>query len=174
MTISNSIVCLRAVEPEDLDTLYILENATGRAESGFSSAPHSRYEIGNYITNYSADIYSERQLRLMIVARDTGHTVGAIDIADYEPRDRRGFVGIAIVEDERRRGYGKAALALLCDYASEVLGLHQLVAQVAIDNEASRGLFTSCGFKSCGKLRSWIRRGSKYTDVVLFQRIFPG
>lgn len=173
MTISDSLVTLRAVEPDDVDMLYMLENATARSEAGFTSAPMSRLELRNYIDTYNSDIFSARQLRLIIVARQSGRAVGAIDIADFEPRDRRGFIGIAVLDSERRRGYGGAALRLMCDYASEVLGMHQLAAQVACDNEASRALFTSCGFKSCGCLRSWVRRGRHYSDVLLFQRLFP-
>ncbi len=172
MKIANPMILLRAVEPDDLDTLYMLENATERSEAGFTSAPCSRFELKHYIDSYSSDIFAVRELRLMIEARDTGRTVGVIDISDFEPRDRRGFVGIAIIESERRRGFGRAALGLLCDYASEVLGMHQLVAQIASDNDASVALFTSCGFRTCGSLRSWIRRGRHYCDALIFQRIF--
>ena len=94
-------------------------------------APRSRLEISRYIESYNADIYSARELRLIIIDRATGHSVGTIDITDYEPRDRRGFAGIAIVESERGKGMGTKALDLLCSYASEVLGMHQLAAQIA-------------------------------------------
>ncbi len=174
MTISDSKILLRAPEPADLDTLFLLENATPLAEAGFATAPLSRFELSRYIESYSADIYSERQLRLMIVDRDSGRTVGAIDITDYEPRDRRGFVGIAILETERAKGFATAALSLLCGYASQVLGMHQLAAQIAYDNEASRRLFERCGFKTCGSMRRWIRRGRSYADALLYQRIFEG
>lgn len=173
MTVSDSTVLFRAPEPADVDFLYLLENASGRSEAGFTTAPLSRFQIAEYINNYKADLYGERQLRFIIVSVASGQPVGAIDIADYDPRDRRGFVGIAICEQERAKGYGTAALRLLCGYAAEVLGMHQLVAQVAVDNEPSRGLFARCGFKTCGSMRSWIRRGRHYTDALLFQRIFP-
>lgn len=171
MTISNSRILLRAPEPADLDLLFRLENGTGRAEAGFTTAPASRYELSRYIENYTGDIFAERQLRLMIVAKDTGETVGAIDICDFEPRDRRGFVGIAVDEGYRRRGYGREALTVLCDYAFSVLGMHQLAAQVAYDNEPSRALFETCRFKTCGSMRSWLRRGTSYTDALLYQRL---
>lgn len=172
MQISDTRIILRPVEPEDLDTLYLLENATSRAEGGFATAPASRFELSRYIESYSADIFAEKQLRLMIVARDSGRTVGAIDISDFDARNRRGFVGIAVIEDERRKGYGRAALEVLCGYAADVLGMHQLDAQIAYDNEASRALFGACGFRTCGRLRSWLRRGSSYADALLYQRIF--
>ncbi len=77
------------------------------------------------------------------------------------------------MESERGKGMGTKALDLLCSYASEVLGMHQLAAQIACDNEASRRLFDRCGFKPCGMLRSWLRRGRHYADAIIVQRLFP-
>lgn len=173
MNISNDIVTLRAPEPDDVDMLFLLENASARCEAGFTSAPASRFEISRYIESYDGDIYAARQLRLIVTERDGGRAVGAVDIADFEPRDRRGFVGIAIAEDCRRRGLGTAALRLMCDFAAVSLGMHQLAAQVAADNEASRRLFEACGFKACGCMRSWLRRGRTYADAMLYQRLMP-
>ncbi|MDE6134262.1 MAG: GNAT family N-acetyltransferase [Muribaculaceae bacterium] len=172
MKLSNDLVELRAPEPDDLDLIYILENESLRSESSFATAPASRNQIWHYLESYDADIYSARQLRFIIVDRSSGQTAGTIDICDYEPRDRRAFVGISIAPGLRRRGLGRAALEVLCGYASETIGLHQLAAQVAVDNEASLRLFAGCGFRTCGKLRSWIRRGPHYTDVLLLQRLF--
>ena len=50
--------------------------------------------------------------------------------------------------------------------------MHQLAAVVAVDNAPSIALFKSCGFKSTGRLRSWIRRGRTYADALIFQRLF--
>ena len=72
----------------------------------------------------------------------------------------------------RGRGYGTEALTLLCDYARLALGMHQLAAVVAIDNEPSKALFDSAGFVTAGRLRSWLRSANHYTDVLLYQRLF--
>ena len=172
MITDNCKVRLRAVEPTDLDFLFSLETCDGAAENGFATAPVSRQMLWEYIQNYTADIFAARQLRLVIEDIATGEAVGAIDIADFEPRDRRGFVGIAVQPDCRRQGFALAALQLLCDYASSTLGMHQLAAVVAADNEASRHLFAAAGFKPAGRLRSWVRRGRQYADALIFQRLF--
>ncbi len=77
-----------------------------------------------------------------------------------------------IIKQPLGKGMGTKALDLLCSYASEVLGMHQLAAQIACDNEASRRLFDRCGFKPCGMLRSWLRRGRHYADAIIVQRLF--
>ena len=165
-------VYLRAVEPADLDLLFMLENDPDRRQSAFTTAPARRQMLWRYIEEYQADIFAEKQLRLMIADLQSGEAVGAIDISDFDARDRRGFVGISIAECHRGKGYGSEALALLCDFARTTLGMHQLAAVVAVDNAASRSLFDSAGFATAGRLRSWIRTAQHYTDVLLYQRLF--
>lgn len=172
MPLRGERVSLRAVEPADLDMLFLLENDTGSRQSSFATAPASRQMIWQYINDYQADIFAEKQLRLVITDNTDGKAVGTIDISDFNARDRRGFVGICIIDDMRGRGYGSEALALLCDYARQTLGMHQLAAVVAIDNEASKALFDSAGFATAGRLRSWLRSANHYTDVLLYQRLF--
>lgn len=171
--ISNDKVSLRAVEPDDLDMLFMLENDPDAAENSFGNAPASRHMLWQYIENYSADIHSAGELRLVIVDNQSGTAAGTIDISDYNNRDRHGFVGIALLPQWRNRGLGTAALRLLCRYAAETVGAHCLAAQIASDNEASRHIFASAGFRTCGSLRSWIRRGPHYADALLYQILFP-
>lgn len=172
MNLSNEKVSLRAPEPSDLDFLFLLENDPDATDSGLATAPVSRQQMWNYINNYSADIFASGELRLVIVDNASGNAVGAIDLCDFSPRDRRAFVGIAIDSDCRGQGFGKAALALLCEYSSRTLGMHSLAASIAADNAASRALFASCGFRTCGRLRSWVRRGNTYADAQLYQILF--
>ena len=165
-------VSLRAVEPGDLDLLFILENDPDRATASFTTAPASRRQLWQYIENYNADIYAEKQLRLVIVENESGSAVGTIDISDFDARDRRGFVGIALVARYRGMGYASEALGLLTDFAARTIGMHQLAAVVAVDNEASRALFEAAGYSTAGRLRSWLRVGRSYVDVLLYQRLF--
>lgn len=167
---TSDLIKLRAVEPGDLDFLFMLESAEGCAEASLNSAPVSRQMLWEYIQNYTADIFRDGQVRLVIEAG--GERVGTIDISDFEPLNRRGFAGIIIAPAFRRRGYGLEALRQLCRHASEALGMHQLAAVVAVDNGASIALFKAAGFKSTGRLRSWIRRGNTFADALIFQRLF--
>ena len=174
MILRHPLISLRPVEPADVDTLYIFENSPGAVRTGFASAPVSRQSLWEYAEAYSADIFAEKQLRLMIVENSSGKTVGTIDLAEFDPRDRRAFAGIYIAEDSRRRGYAYAAIELIKEYCASTLGMHQLAAVVAADNAPSRALFEKAGFKTCGRLRSWLRTGSTYTDALILQILFCG
>lgn len=164
-------LCLRAVEPEDLDILYQMENDPRSWDVSNFSVPYSKFALRRYIEQSQCDMYADCQLRLMIVERSEGTVVGTVDITDFAPMHSRGEVGIAVRSEYCGRGYAGEALTLLCNYAFGFLGLHQLTAHVAADNEASLRLFRSCGFEPCGLLKQWWCVAGHYKDVQLLQRI---
>lgn len=170
--LTGSRLILRAVEPSDLDSLYLWENDTSAWASASTRAPLSRQQLHDYICGYDADIYAARQLRLIIVEKSSGRAVGAIDLYDFDPRDRRAFAAIYLAEEFRGHGYGRESLDLLADYGRTVIGLHQIAAFVSAGNTASLALFRSSSFKSCGRLRSWIKYNGRYEDVIIMQRLF--
>ena len=55
---------LRALELEDLDFLYQIENDDRLWELGVSNVPYSRRVLLDYITSASADIYVDNQARI--------------------------------------------------------------------------------------------------------------
>lgn len=169
--LAGSDISLRAPEPGDVDALYLLENDPDASVASALTAPLSRQQLWDYVANYSADIFADKQLRLVIVDKG-GELAGAVDLYDFDPRNRRAFMGIGLRPEFRGTGLGTQAVDIMCRYAAAVLGLHQLAAVVAVDNEASLRLFAKTGFKPCGKLRSWQRRGAQYVDAVIFQKLF--
>lgn len=167
--LGNSKVTLRAPEPQDVDRLYLWENDTRLWPYGSTRAPLSHHQLWSYVDGYDGDISATHQLRMMIVAKDSGETIGAVDLYDYDARDGRAKVGVFIDEPHRHKGYGQESLKVVADYARQTLGLHQIAALVCTDNLPSIGLFKNAGFKSKACLRSWVRRGRHYSDVLVFQ-----
>ncbi|MCM1517942.1 MAG: GNAT family N-acetyltransferase [Pseudoflavonifractor sp.] len=167
--LENDIVRLRALEPTDLDCLYRWENDTSLWEVGNSIAPFSRKQLWDYIESYDGNIFSARQLRLMIESVADGASVGTLDFYDFDPFNSRSAVGILIDRRYSRQGYGTAALELIAGYSRGYLGLHQLVAVIPASNEPSIGLFRKCGYKICGRLRSWLKKGTRYEDAFMLQ-----
>lgn len=167
----NNRICLRAVEPEDLETMYAMENDPHTWDITNFTVPYSRYVLRQYIENSQCDMFADRQLRLMIVHRTDRTVLGTIDITDFMPLHARGEVGIVIRKEYQNQGYATDALHLLCDYAFGFLHMKQLTAHVAVDNEASIHLFTSCGFVQCGLLKEWWCVGGTFKDVVLLQHL---
>ncbi len=163
-----SVVNLRAIEPEDLDLLYRIENDHRLWNVGTTNVPYSRYTLHDYIATSSDDIYADRQVRL-IIERTDGQPVGMADIVNFNPQHRRAEVGIVTLDACRRQGYATAALALLRNYALRVLHLHQLYAVVAADNSVALHLFEESGFSRHAVLNDWLYDGRKYCDAVVLQ-----
>ena len=162
-------VRLRAMEPEDLEVMYAMENDSQTWDVTNFTVPYSRFVLKQYIENSECDMFADRQLRMMIIRVEDDAVIGTIDITEFSPMHARGEVGIAIRKEYQGNGYAKEALRLLCDYVFSFLYLKQLIVHISVDNEASIRLFESCGFVRCGLLREWWRVGGGYKAVVLLQ-----
>lgn len=172
-TILKPHINLRAVEPADLDFLYLAENDAQAWSNAATVAPMSRLLLQQYIENYTADIYSDRQLRLIATHPTTGQPIGIADLYNFDPRNSRAGVGIYIDPSFRGNGWGKKLLEALCNYAQSFLGLHQLFAIISTENTPSIHIFESCQFAHSGTLPHWIKTPQGYTDAVIMHRITP-
>lgn len=162
------VVRLRAMEPEDLDALYRIENDRDVWDVGENNVPYSRYILHDYIANASADIYADKQVR-MVVENKEGLLVGVADVVNFCPSHARAEVSIVICREHRKKGYARAAIRQIMEYALRTLHLHQLYAVVREDNMPSLNLFSSLGFKSKMVLEDWLFDGKDYHNAVVMQ-----
>ena len=135
-------VTLRALEPEDLDFLYQIENDDCLWLVGNTNVPYSRYALHDYIAHASADIYVDRQVRLMIEDAQ-GTSVGLLDLVDFDPRHLRAEVGIVINPRCRREGLAAGNLPADPEYDHRSLPLHQLSAIIQTKSKDERILSKS-------------------------------
>ena len=162
---------LRAMEPEDLDLLYSIENDKKLWDVSTNNVPYSRYLLHDYIATSSGDIYTDHQVRL-VVENGVGETVGLTDLTNFDAKNCRAEVGLVIVSQHRHCGYGQQALVQLADYALRVLHLHQLYAIIDTANEHSLKVFQKAGFVETSQLKDWLYDGREYHDAVLMQIFF--
>ena len=159
---------LRALEPEDLDELYAIENDREIWHIGPTNVPYSRYALHEYIARQQADIYADRQVRL-VVENAEKNVVGLVDLVDFDPQHRRAELGIVVKKAFRGNGYGQAAIAQMLDYARKTLHLHQIYAIVDADNHESLQLFRQVGFEEKNRLEDWLFDGENYREAALMQ-----
>lgn len=172
ITLKGATIHLRALEPEDLDFVYAIENDETIWEVSNTQTPYSRFLIRQYLENAHQDIYEAKQLRLAICKNDDFSVLGLIDLFDFDPRNRRAGIGIVIKEVmDRAQGAGSEALALLIAYSFYQLNLHQLYANIGVENELSMRLFTKFGFEKCGLKKQWNLINGQFQDEALFQLI---
>jgi diamine N-acetyltransferase len=164
-------VRLRPLEPEDLEFLYQWENDPAIWKVSNTLSPYSRFILKQYIQESHRDLYETKQLRL-IIEDLTGKAVGAIDLFDFDPYHQRAGIGILIYDAaDRRKGLATDSLHLMCEYSKNVLGLHQLYANIGSDNPGSFSLFEKAGFQLSGTKKEWIRTGDRWIDEMLIQKI---
>ena len=176
-TLESSRLHLRAPEPEDLELLYDWENNTPTWLVSNTLAPFSKFVLRQYLENAHRDIFESKELRLMIDLK-TGkaqvHTIGTIDMFDYDPLHMRAGIGILITAGQnRRQGYAYEALQMIDDYAFNILQLHQLYCNIPEDNIASINLFQKAGYEITGIKKDWIRAGQKWLDEYMLQQFNP-
>ncbi len=169
--LKNNQIALRAIEPEDLDTLYRWENDASIWQNTGTQAPYSRFQLKQYIESCTANPYHDGQLRLMIVSLDSAEVVGAIDLYDIDPLHSRAGVGIIVQPTFQQRGIATQALTLLVQYACSHLNLHQLYAHITPQNVASLHLFSAVRFVHTATLKEWHKTGGSYVDIEVFQFI---
>lgn len=161
---------LRALEPEDLEVLYAIENDTKDWFCSSATVPVSRYTLRQYLSNLKNDIFEDRQIRFGIDV--DGRLAGLLDLTDFQPQHRRAEVGIIIAEGYRQSGVGKEALALLSEYARKLLGLHQIYAFVSDRNVAAKRLFETCGYQQTAVLKDWLHAyDGETTDALIYQQL---
>ena len=179
MKLKSDYITLRAVEPADIELLYRWENDTENWQLSNTQTPFSVYTLEQYVAGAQEDIYTAKQLRLMIdtnpdpqVAGEQIRCTGCIDLFDFDPNNRRVGIGILIAEkSDRKKGYASEAIRLLVDYCFTTLDMKQVYCNILIDNEPSILLFQKHGFQITGIKKMWVRQGSVFKDELLLQKI---
>lgn len=177
-TLENSRVKLRAPEPDDLELLYKWENNQEIWRVSNTLAPYSRYVLKKYIETSHKDIWTTKQLRLIIEAKDQSSLmsvpVGLVDLFDFDPFHSRAGLGVLIANrEDRNKGYAFQSLSLIIHYAFNTLQLHQLYANIAANNRISLQLFRKVGFANVGVKREWLKTPSGWVDEVMLQLVNP-
>ena len=172
ITLKGKNIYLRALEPNDLEFVYAMENDQNIWEVSNTQTPYSRFLVRQYLENAQQDIYEAKQLRLAICQDEDFPAIGLIDLFEFDPKNNKAGVRIVIQQDDnRKQNIGSEALELLIKYSFYNLNLHQLYANISIENEASIALFTKFGFEKTGIKKDWILLNGQYLDEAIFQLI---
>ncbi len=169
---SQNIIKLRALEPEDIGFLFNLENDANLWHLSHTQQPFSMDLLKRYIQEADRDIHEAKQFRFAIEICADKQLIGFIDLFDFDHKNRRAGVGIIIKDKaQRHKGYGNEAIKEILKYAFNILHLHQLYANISADNLASIKLFKKNNFVLTGEKKDWNFDGKHYQDELLFQHI---
>jgi diamine N-acetyltransferase len=164
-------VLLRAVEPSDIDLLYLWENDISTWYLSNTLIPFSKFLLEEYIANANLDIYTTKQIRLIIEIKSSKKAIGCIDLFDFDPFNNRAGIGILICNEERNKGYATESLKLLINYCFNILLLKQVYCNIISDNDKSISLFKKFNFEIIGLKKKWIRKNNFWLDEYMLQLI---
>ena len=110
-----------------------------------------------------------------VVVESGGRVVAFASTSAYRPRAC--YAGIAEVSlyverSFRGRGAGRAAMRAIIAEA-ERAGFWKLVSRVFLDNQASRGLIASAGFREVGVYKNHGKLDGVWRDVLIVECLIP-
>ncbi len=169
--LEDSSIRLRALEPGDLNRLYLWENNPENWKVSHTLAPFSRHVLSQYIENVS-DVHTDKQLRLVIELVEDNEPIGTLDLFDCDFKNKRAGIGILIADAQSRgKGLASRCLDLLLPYCFGTLDLAQVYCNILADNEKSLALFEKFGFEKVGLKKSWTKHNGVFYDEWLLQKL---
>lgn len=117
---------------------------------------------------YKSKEKSTSQQRFAVVRKDDQMLVGAVAFFNYNPLNRSAELGLLIDPEERRKGYGKEAIQLLCRYLFRFRGLNKIHAQTVDFNEATIELLEALGFKRDGTFRDHYFYDGEFHNAAIY------
>ena len=168
-------IFLRAIEPEDIDALYLWENDTLLWGLNNMRTPVSKWNLKNLVEQAGMDIYEVKQQRFMIVLKANNQAIGAIDIFDFDAFHSRAGIGILIYDkNNRNKQLGSEALELIINYSFSFVKMKQLYCNILKSNTNSKKLFSNKGFIKTGVFKEWVWNGNEFEDSEFYQLFNPG
>lgn len=156
-------VYLRAVQLEDVP--LIVKWKSDPLVRQMAVGYEAQITLENQEKEVKRAIESDKELYLIIVAKETDRAIGYVRINWMDATKRFVWLRYALGE-QRGRGYGKDALkALLAHLFAR--GVHRAEAEVYKFNESSLGLLESLGFNREGLKREAHFDGERYADIVV-------
>lgn len=166
MTSYDKPLRLRAMEPEDLELIYRIENDPDFWHHGSTTVPYSRYALRQYMESAQNDLFADGQVRLVV--EKNGIAIGLADLTNLDALHRRAEVGLALLPEHQGQHHGKEIVHQLCAYAHRA-GLHQIYATIAVTNQPANQLFAQLGFTRTASLKDWLRFNDSFVEATVWQ-----
>lgn len=171
--LESSKLILRPLEIKDVDTLYLWENDRANWHVSHTISPYSKHVLTDYVQSVT-DIYSDKQLRLIIEEKATGKAMGTLDLFDCDFKNKKTGIGILIAESaERGKGVATEALKIVLEYCYKVLALNQVYCNILEENAESLHLFEKSGFVKIGLKKGWVFSDGTFHNEWLLQKLNP-
>lgn len=121
-------------------------------------------ETRKFIRSHSGDGAS-----VIFIAIDEKGVAGMVHFSqNTRPRLKHSvFVGLNVRKDRRHKGIGRKLMGKALSWSKKRKGIKRIQLGVLANNKPAIRLYRSLGFKVEGRQRAAVKRGNKYTDIVL-------
>lgn len=164
------LIRLRAFESGDLDANHAFMNdyATLRGMISGIPFPSSYQDEQQWLQQQTGFTRGEFQFA---IEDFEGNLAGRCGVIRLDWKNRVAELAIMVGTPYRGRGYGKEAMALLCDFCFREMNLHRLKVSVFAFNRPAIRCYEANGFVREGLLRQEVFRDGEYRDVVVMGRL---
>ena len=116
-----------------------------------------------WISRRSSDIYFRN------IILNENELVGYVQFVDFHKNNKTGYLGICLREKFRNSGFGTQTLKLTFIDLKEQLEVRKVLLKVRKGNPAVF-LYEKLGFERVGELKNEYYDGSKYWNVVIYEK----
>ena len=163
------LVCLRALEVEDLDIILKYWNNLEIRQYLNNQIPMSRDAEQQWLERATKlDPWKDGAIILAIENRRTGQFLGTVSLFDISKQNRRAEFGIAIHNPENLgKGYGTDATLVMLWVAFHVLGLNSVYLITLDMNKRGQRAYEKAGFRKAGVYRQGAFVNGVFQDFIL-------
>ena len=140
----------------------------GRCSSATTPTSGSTSDADAYLRRQHERLATGVGYSFAITDLDTDVAVGQIGLWTQDAAAGRASVGYWVASRHRRRGYVRAALQAVTDWALTLDGIHRVNLFVEPWNEGSWRAAEACGYRREGLLRDWEQVGDTRKDMYVY------
>jgi ribosomal-protein-alanine N-acetyltransferase len=122
-------------------------------------------ELRAYVERQRSRLLTGHGYSFAIATAATDEAVGQIGLWTSEAPAGRATVGYWVAPHARSRGYARAALAAVTDWAFTIDEIARVQLHIDPLNEGSLHVARACGYEREGLLRSWQQIGTERRDM---------
>lgn len=132
-------------------------------------SPYGRADAEHFVLDVAPTQWRDGTgAHFAVLDAETGSLLGSAGLVAIEPAARRAEVGYWVAAGARRQGVAGRALSLLCRWAITTKEIERLALMADVGNVASRRVAERAGFHYEGLLRSYVLKGGRRRDQVLY------
>ncbi len=125
-------------------------------------------ETRSYIEEMLRREAADTHLYASVALKSTGEIIGTAMIFNFNRAANHAEIGYVFHKKHWGKGYGSETVALMDNFAFDVLKLHKLHARVVHANIGSARVLEKNGFKLEGRLKDYCFIDGSYYDELLF------